>query len=323
MLGVFYYPWTGGKNTLSPNRYRHWVDNGHNPPLTWASNYLPDTDPLLFNPTNELYDAKDTNIIKHQLNLMKNAGIEFIISSWWGQNSYEDQALKIINTFLQSTENPYKTIRFCIYYEKEGFANVPINEINSDIDYIKSNFANSPYYLYGTNIDPSYPNNPVIFVYNADDITPSDAQKWKTIRDNKSIYTVLKIFPNWQNYTNLGDSWHQYAPATAFEQAGSYSAYISPGFYKYHELSPRLLREDFVRFENNVISLKNANVPIKLIETYNEWGEGTGIEPAQLINHDDINGFTSAKPSYGTGYLDIIAKYFLICLPTTCDFFVI
>ena len=69
-------------------------------------------------------------------------------------------------------------------------------------------------------------------------------------------------------------------------------------------------RENFARFENDIEKLKNSNVQFKLIETWNEWGKDTGIEPAIKINHDDVNGFTIAENSYGTKYIDLIAKYF-------------
>lgn len=308
-LGVFYYPWTGGNPVISPtNTWKHWKDGNHNPPSTWDSHYLPDLGPSsTFDPYNRLYSAKDTNIINKQLGLMKQAGIGFVISSWWGQNSYEDQALDVIFTqVLPSTSNPYPDAKFAIYYEKEGFADVPISEIISDINYIKTKYASSSYY-YKIN------GKPVIFVYNADSGGLADAQKWKSVRDQTGIYTVLKVFSGYQTYADLADSWHQYAPAHpgGFEQQDNYSALITPGFHKWNE-QPRLTREDFVRWENNVAQLKNANVQFKLIETWNEWGEGTGIEPAQKINHDDVNGFTPAADSYGTKYIDILSKYFSV-----------
>lgn len=303
-LGVFYYPWTGGNSSVSPiNTWRHWRDTNHNPPKTWASNYLPDIMPI-FDPCNELYSSKDVNIIKRHLALMKRGHIQFVISSWWGQNSYEDQALQVIFDTLNGTCNPNKNIKFCIYYEKEGFGNPTGSEIVSDINYIKTKYTNNQYYL---KID----NKPVVFVYNADAGGVADAEKWKDVRNITGIYTVLKTFSGYQNVANYADSWHQYGPSVAFGQQGNYSAFVSPGYWKYHE-QPKLTREDFIRFENDVKTLASANVQFRLIETWNEWGEGTGIEPAQKIKHDDINGFTSAASSYGTKYIDILAKYFKV-----------
>lgn len=309
-LGTFYYPWTGGNPEKSPDpkeTWLHWKDDNHNPPKTWASNYIPDYGNIT-DPYNRLYSSKDTNIIKQQLGLMKKSGINFVISSWWGQNHFTDGALDIIfNQVLSTKDNPYPEVKFCIYYEKEGFADVPKSEIISDINYIKNKYANSPYYY---KID----GRPVVFVYNTksgliSETFEQEIQKWKEVRDETGIYTVLKISGGYKNVENFADSWHEYAPASNFKRIGNYSAFISPGFHKWHE-SPRLERENFTRFENDVKALKNTNVQFKLIETWNEWGEGTGIEPAQKINHDDVNGFTVAAPSYGTKYIDILGKYF-------------
>ena len=308
LLGVFYYPWTGGNPEKSPdNQWLHWKDGKNNPPKTWASNYLPDYSSG-FDPYNRLYSSKDIEIIKKQLVLMKKAGIDFVISSWWGQNHYTDQTLDIIfNQVLPSSGNA--DIKFAIYYEKEGFADTKKSDIINDINYIKNKYARSPYYL---KID----GKPVIFVYNtksgrSQETSRENALKWKEIRDETDIYTDLKIFNGYQNIVNYADSWHEYAPATktGFKQVGNYSALVTPGFHKWNE-SPRLIREDFKRFEYNVITLKNSDVQFKLIETWNEWGEGTGIEPAQKINMDYINGFTPDTDSYGTKYIDILGKYF-------------
>lgn len=234
--------------------------------------------------------------------MMNRAGIEFVISSWWGQNSYEDQTLNIIsNQVLPATDNPYPDVKFCIYYEKEGIKDVPRDEIIADINYIKQKYVSNPHYF-------KINGKPVIFVYNALGGT-NIASKWKYIRDLTGIYTVLKVFSGYNNVVSYADSWHQYAPSLAFEQQWNYSAFVSPGYHKYHE-QPRLIREAFVRFEENVKALASAKVQFRLIETWNEWEEGTGIEPAQKIKHDDVNGFTPAADSYRTKYIDILAKYF-------------
>ena len=313
LLGTFYYPWTGGNSQISPtDTWKFWAD-GHNPPRTWESNYLPDV--LLsgsWDPYNRLYSSKDANITKKQLYYMKKAGIQFVISSWWGNGDYTDQSLNFtLNKVLPLTSNPYPEIRFTIYYEKDAYRNVPKSEIISDVNYIKTKYANSPFYL-------KINQKPVIFVYNTGygETSLQQAQKWSDVRNATGIYLVLKVFSGYQNAVYLADSWHQYAPTLNYEKQGKYSALVSPGFYKFHESSPRLVRENFTRFEKDVATLKNASVQFKLIETWNEWGEGTGVEPAQLINHDDISGFSSAAPSYGTKYIDIIGKYFSNPTPT-------
>ncbi len=107
------------------------------------------------------------------------------------------------------------------------------------------------------------------------------------------------------------DGWHEYAPAIRYHQQGSYSAMVSPGFWKYHE-GARLVR-NVADFESAVSRMASANVQFKLVETWNEWHEGSGVEPAQQIVHDDDAAGQQFQPvaaSYGNTYLNILGKYF-------------
>ncbi len=299
LLGAYLFPTTGE----SSESWRMWSNWGHSPPLSWNSNYLPDYSPG-FDPTTELYSSKNTSIIKKQLELMKYAGINFVISSWGGQDDFSNQALDIIFAqVLSSSSNPFPDVKFAISYSKDESSSIPKSEIIGDINYIKNKYMNSPYYL-------KIGGKPVFFVYNFSS-NVDHVKKWSDIKNQTDIYMVLNTFDKYENVAGMSDSWYEYNTQYAFNQQGTYSAHISPGTHAPH-YTPLLAREDFVRFENNVKALKDANVQFKLIESWNDWMSGTGIEPAQKINHDDVNGFTemSSYPSYGIKYLEILNKYF-------------
>lgn len=66
---------------------------------------------------------------------------------------------------------------------------------------------------------------------------------------------------------------------------------MSPGFWRPDEAAPRLAR-DPARFATNVAAMNASTAPWKLVQTFNEWGEGTSVEPAS---------------EWGTTYLDILA----------------
>jgi len=298
MLGIFYYPWYGGKdNKEAP--YRHWKDGGHNPPLNWNSRYLPNisgsnvTDPAI-----RLYDSQNQTIVKRQMNLIIDAHISFVIWSWWGQNSFTDHSL----TYFWESSNNASGLKHCIYYEKEYLDNIPQNDIISDIDYIKSKYAGSSNYL-------KINNNPVVFVNNT---TPDQfladpnyqiklSMKWSDVRQQTNIYSILKVFRGWQDYNSNANSWHQYEPSTPYAKvAGSYSSFVSPGWWSPTEDTPSLTRDIF-RFTENVKTMKSDGCPLHTIQTWNEWTEGTGIEPAT---------FTATGQDHDNNYINIIAKYF-------------
>jgi hypothetical protein len=305
-IGTFFYPWYG--------KYRHWVDGGHNPPTTWAAYYLPNllgtsSTPVTNNcpgggattgtPTfaDALYDSNDTATITKQMQLMTNIGIEFGISSWWGQGTYEDTAFdKIIHEVhpqLATTHSDYQRFKWCCYYEDEGFETPSVAQLISDLNYIKDNYTTSPHYLKVNNV-------PVIFVYNAahtgfDPI--DDLERWEDARASVPFYVVMKRDPLSAGADpSRMNSWHEYAPADAYYAAlslggGGHSAFISPGFHLFDDVV-RLAPATTAQFNTACQNLKNADVRWKLIQTWNEWGESTGIEPALEINHNDAGTFT-------------------------------
>jgi len=300
---TFLYPWYG--------HYRHW-DAGtyHNPPDTWAANYLPDPQPEIFDPASELYDSNDDAIILWQLNSMKRAGIRVAISSWWGIGTYEDQAFrKIITDVMDRPDNPYRDLKWCIYYEEEGYGNPSVGEICDDLNYVANNYGSLPFYF---KLDEKI----VIFVY-AGNENAEYAQRWKEVRDNLgNVYIVLKVFGGYYpDYASFADSWHQYGPAIRYESQIDYSAFVSPGFWGCHK-SPRLTR-DLNEFENAVENLlTTSGCKFLLIQTWNEWHEGTQIEPGQLIDHDDWNPpFTPADNSYGYEFIDALARHAYSLMP--------
>jgi len=90
---------------------------------------------------------------------------------------------------------------------------------------------------------------------------------------------VMKVFPGYASCANHPDNWHQYAPSSAEDNQGPHAFTISPGFYKYSETSPRLTR-DPTRWATNVHDLNCSSAALKLVTTFNEWGEGSSVESA-------------------------------------------
>lgn len=313
-LGTFYYPWYGGKD----NEYDSWSADDHSPPESWRSHYLPDIDPMKFDPTNELYDSGDPAVIKKQLGWMKQAGIQFGVASWFGPESGSDDDMRtIFSTVMPASDNPHPDMKWAMLYEDEGGSGNPsVDTIVGDLNYIQQTYVSKPYYL---KID----GKPVIFVYNSDATTDEEAlddlARWKEARAKTGFYVVMLDSPVHVSPLDAGanpadvDSWYRYVPGKYFDQVGSYSASVSPGYWKYDD-DPELAEgRDPVQFETAVQQLKVANVPLKLITTWNEYPEGSGVEPATRVIQDDENGYrlqtnTGWKPS--TLWIDILGKYF-------------
>jgi hypothetical protein len=82
---IFYYPWYGTPKW--DGSYAHWDQTGHTPPLDLASSYYPARGP---------YSSQDPRVVAAQMRDIAGAGIKEVVSSWWGWGSSEDLLLPMI-----------------------------------------------------------------------------------------------------------------------------------------------------------------------------------------------------------------------------------
>jgi Glycosyl hydrolase family 99 len=82
VVSAFYYPWFG--TSPEDGGYAHWAQNGHAPPVDIASNFYPAYGP---------YSSSNAAVIAAQVTELQRAGIDELAVSWWGRGSPEDQRL--------------------------------------------------------------------------------------------------------------------------------------------------------------------------------------------------------------------------------------
>jgi len=130
---AFYYPWYG---TLEVSEcWRHW------PPDNKTR--------ITHQPLLDFYDSNNETLIEEHIGMAKEAGIDGFIVSWWGINSFEDNATLHIKNVCNKTN-----FNFTIYYENTSSVDQTIN----DLVYILNNYANSSAWY---KID----DRPVIYIY--------------------------------------------------------------------------------------------------------------------------------------------------------------
>jgi glycoprotein endo-alpha-1,2-mannosidase len=84
-VSAFYYPWYG--TTAMDGAYQHWTQAGHVPPDDIAS---------AFYPLRGIYSSSDRVVIGRQMDEIRSAGIDEIAVSWWGRGSAEDARLPLL-----------------------------------------------------------------------------------------------------------------------------------------------------------------------------------------------------------------------------------
>jgi len=239
-----------------------------------------------YTPSLGLYDSQDDATIDAQLSLARRAHLDAFIASWWGQGHHTDAAFQHIIARSERADSPFPEMRWSAYHEQEGYGDPSASAILSDLQYLDANFFGHPGHL---RVD----GQPVVFVYAQGSDGCGMADRWAQAEAlfGGGVYVVLKVFPGYAGCANQPDSWHQYAPAVASDSQTPYSGSVSPGFWKVGE-SPRLARDE-ARFESDVQNMVASEAFWQLVTTWNEWGEGSSIEPAE---------------EFGETYIDILCR---------------
>jgi len=235
-----------------------------------------------FTPSLGFYDSSDDAIIDAHLALAERAHIEAFISSWWGQGHHTDTALATILSDPSTAASPTK---WAIYYEEEGQTNPSAAFIANDLTYLNTAFFGDSSYL---RVD----GKPVVFVYGNIESAEMNT-RWADAQSlaGLDVYISLKVYPGWRSSPDQPESWHQYGPSTPYHDFAPFSVDVSPGFWKIGE-TPRLER-DPARFEADIVQMSQSGAFWQLITSFNEWGEGTSVEPAE---------------EFGDLYIDILCR---------------
>jgi hypothetical protein len=225
----------------------------------WASRY---------NPSMGRYHSSDLAVLSTHVAQAKYAGLDAFISSYWGRESKTGTRLPLLLEAARA-----QGFHVSPYYEPESYQNPPMTaQLRADFDSLAASSSDAAW----LKVD----GKPVLFVYNigvegscrgVDRIIEAAAGRF---------YLNAKVFPGYQNCLRQPDSWHQYAPAFGYDQQGLHSATVSPGFYKFSEARPRLTR-DITRFEADLTRQVRSGARWQLVTSFNEWGEGSSVEPAR------------------------------------------
>ncbi|MFT3685210.1 MAG: glycoside hydrolase family 99-like domain-containing protein [Phycisphaerales bacterium] len=296
---TFYYPWygtpegPGGKS--HGGKFVHWegVEPTATPPrIASSTNY----------PTGGVYDSHDPAVIKRHCTLAKDAGIDGLIISWWGKGTFEDQATPAI---LDGCAK--HGLQAAVYYEQ---VKSPTNAAAAveELTDIAKRFGSHAAYL---KVDDNGQQRPVIFIYSRA-IFQLDWKAWETVvaELHKTVspapFIVADCFDS--RAIKLFDGVHDYGPAggTAAaikkgETAEAWSHRTMPWWvseaHKYNKLScvtvfpgydDLKIRKPGIRVDRDngrfYDTLWKDAIAAKpdwvLITSFNEWHEGSEIEPS-------------------------------------------
>ena len=269
IAAAFFYPWYPS----------HWAAGGTFP----ITNYTPELG---------FYSSTDETVIREQLSMAEQAHLEAFISSWWGPGEESDLALQQI---LSVTEESASPMRWAAYYEPEGYGDPAASAIAQHLSHLAAVAFDSPAYL---RVD----DKPVLFVYDSGGGQCSLVDRWLEAEQQSGVdvYLVLKVLQGYSSCGSQPDAWHEYNPIAPAYDHSPHSVSISPGFWKFGSQPLFLLDLEF--FELAVRWMVETNASWQLITTWNEWIEGTTIEPSL---------------EYGWDYIDVLCRHLPGTTPCT------
>jgi glycoprotein endo-alpha-1,2-mannosidase len=257
-VAAFFYPWYG--TPAVDGDFRHWQPRGATSESEIAS---------AFYPARGLYSSGDSVVLAAQMQEIAAAGIHQIVSSWWGWGSVEDVRLPAILRAAASA-------RLSVAIHLEPYAGRTPASTRDDIERLFG-LGITDFYLYGANQDG----------------LPWD---WKAMND---ALTGVRVFVQtarvgyakaWgfdgiYTYDILTYGGHGFRRlcAQARRQGLVCAPSVGPGYDARRAVSDQRVkpRRKGATYDAMWHAAVAAKADLVTITSYNEWHEGSQIEPAR------------------------------------------
>lgn len=284
---IFYYDWYGAPPMQKS--FIHWPQGGHNPPEDIGSNFYP----LL-----GAYSSSDPSVLKKHMEWIRQANVGVLTLTWWGRDSYTDRN---VQTVMDAAAEAGLKVNFHL----EPYPGRTPATVADDIAYILQKYGHHAAFYRADFLG----NRPLFYVY---EVLRNSAQDWKPITDRLhrgSQPVVLIAQTSNINFVRNGgfDGGYTYDGLAPFKHAG-FSAHwrevarnftdsgklfipsVGPGYWDDRAVRAGGAQEPesartrdngtaatYERAWNDAIQ---AHPPIITVTSFNEWHEGSQIEPA-------------------------------------------
>jgi glycoprotein endo-alpha-1,2-mannosidase len=259
IVSAFYYPWFG--TSPEDGDYAHWAQNGHAPPVDIASNYYP-----VYGP----YSSSNAAVIAAQFTELQRAGINELAVSWWGRGSPEDQRLQEIVTESDQTG-------VAVAAHIEPYAGRTVASITADAIYLRSLGVRTVYvYQAFAGLDPAdwAPANDALHAQGLTTFAQTGLIGQAATAHFSGIYTYDTVTYGARVLSRLCSEAHAKGLLCAPSVGPGYDARRAVGD---PHVKPRNHGQTYDAMWHAALS---AGADRITITSFNEWQEGTQIEPA-------------------------------------------
>jgi hypothetical protein len=253
---IFFYPWYS--NPRHDGGWAHWQQSGHLPPADIASDFYP---------ARGVYSSGNARILRAQMHDVAVAGIDEVVSSWWGRDSIEAGRLAAV----RRAAGRYGLE---VAVQLEPYAGRTIQSIADDLVYLRAHGIHD------------------VYVYRAGDFPAGD---WRTLNlplAGLRVFGQTALvgfaaragFAGFYTYDVLVYGGAKFARLCAEARARGLlcAPSVGPGYDANAATGDMRVkpRADGVTYDTMWRAALDADADIVTITSYNEWSEGTQIEPA-------------------------------------------
>src|SRR6476659_910386 len=267
---IFFYPWYS--NAAHDGAFAHWQQNGHAPPFDVASAFFP---------MRGAYSSGDPRVLRGQMRDIAESGVDEVVSSWWGRGSREDLRLPAVM-------HAAKLRGLEVAVQLEPYAGRTIDSIAADLVYIRSLGIRD------------------VYIYRTMDFT---VEEWNRVtrppmglrlfgQTSLVRFAARAGFAGFYTYDIViyhaakFDRYCKQARAQGILCAPS----VGPGYDAQAATGDVHVKDRLfgATYDSMWRAALRAGADLVTITSYNEWGEGTQIEPA---GHG--RGYESYDGAYG------------------------
>jgi glycosyl hydrolase family 99 len=253
---IFFYPWYS--NMQQDGQYAHWTQGGHAPPFDVASHFFPARGP---------YSSGDPRVLDAQMRDIAVAGIDEVVSSWWGLGSPEDRRLPAVIAAAERRQ-------LQVAIQLEPYPGRTVDTVSADLAYVRE-LGIRDVYLYRSKDFP--------------------AEEWTRLtrqptgvrlfaQTNHVGFAARAGFAGFYTYDILLYGGAKFGRlCTQARAAGILCApSVGPGYEASQATGDTRVkpRRNGRTYDSMWRAALNAAADVVTITSYNEWGEGTQIEPA-------------------------------------------
>lgn len=277
----------------------HWTMNAFDPDKTFngksqiASHYRP-----LIGP----YDSGDPIVLEYHLLLMKLAGIDGVIVDWYGLTDQFDYAALHRNTAVLVKATGKLGLRFAICYEDQTVPKLVaakklatpnrVKHVRGELDWLRKNWFVEPHYV-------RLGGKPLLLSFGFEGLTDQEWEEALVGSADNLVYASEHIkrpaasgafgWPIPQEYPTFLDRFEKSKPKL--------KPAIPVAFPRFHDIykqgkageSLGMIADDDGRTWTATLSRAfKGKPPVVQLATWNDWGEGTGIEPTVEFGYRDL-----------------------------------